>query len=171
MQGLAFEHVTDPSSPLPPDLPRLRVLAVYLETQLGAVREAIAAAERRAAEDAGRARWWVQWARRREGEPKHGLLHEEGCWRSGEPNLTAAQVRAVLAAHGERILRCEVCTPGRRPPPVRPLGRQAPHSAWSTRSLAACSCRSMVSGELPRAVDMETVTARLPSSVAPFRVM
>lgn len=89
------------------------MLAVYLEMQLGAVRAAIAAAEQRAAEDAARPRWWVQWARRREGEPKHGLLHEEGCWRAGTPNLTAAQVRTVLAEHGDRVLRCEVCTPGR----------------------------------------------------------
>jgi hypothetical protein len=90
------------------------VIARYLELQLARVRSAQVEAEQRAAEDAVRPRWWVQWARRREGEPRHGLLHEEGCWRPGAPTLTAEEVRALLAEHGDHILRCDICRPGRR---------------------------------------------------------
>jgi hypothetical protein len=61
------------------------------------------------AEAGQRPRRWVQWARRREGEPRHGVLHQEECWSLGRPDLTAEHVRALLAAHGERITRCDIC--------------------------------------------------------------
>ncbi|MGP3969182.1 hypothetical protein [Streptomyces sp. 6N223] len=98
--------MADPS-PLPNDPARLHAIARYLELQLAAVHAALAEAEQRP-------RWWVQWARRREGEARHGLLHEEGCWHPGEPMLTAQQGQALLAEYGGRILRCEVCRPGQR---------------------------------------------------------
>ncbi|MEO3749201.1 DUF6233 domain-containing protein [Streptomyces sp. B6B3] len=95
------------SDSLPPDPARLRILARWLELQLAAVREAL--------DEAERPRWWVQWTRRRQGEPKRGTLHREGCWRPGEPDLNLAEARAVLAEHGERIARCDVCRPPDRP--------------------------------------------------------
>ncbi|MGP3971517.1 DUF6233 domain-containing protein [Streptomyces sp. 6N223] len=95
------------SDPLPPDPARLHTIARYLELQLAAVHTALAAAEQRPW-------WWVQWARRRKGEARHGLLHQEGCWRPGEPTLTAEQVRVLLAEHGDRIIRCDICRPEQR---------------------------------------------------------
>ncbi|WP_147450769.1 hypothetical protein [Streptomyces hoynatensis] len=96
-------------SELPPDLPRLRAIARWLELTQARVRKAIAEAEVRAAEEAARPRWWVQWMRTPRGEPRRGILHREGCWCPGSPNLRAAQVRELLAEHGPRIERCLVC--------------------------------------------------------------
>lgn len=106
--------MTEAPPPLPPARERLHAIARYLELQLAHVRAAQAEAEQRAAEDATRPRWWVQWARRREGEARHGVLHQEECWSPGGPDLTAEQVRALLAEHGERIERCDICRPGQR---------------------------------------------------------
>ncbi|RKN03829.1 hypothetical protein [Streptomyces radicis] len=89
---------------LPSDVPRLRALAAWLESQLGAVRKAIDAAEERDGP-----RWWVQWMRTAPGEPRRGVLHRAGCWCPGAPDLHLADARRVLAEHGTGIERCLVC--------------------------------------------------------------
>ncbi|WP_326595600.1 hypothetical protein [Streptomyces sp. NBC_01803] len=101
--------MSEQSSDLPPDLPRLRTLATWLELQLGAVREAITEAERVAAAERARPRWWVQWTRTPPGEPRRGVLHRAGCWCPGEPDLHPADVRRVVVGHAGRIETCLVC--------------------------------------------------------------
>ncbi len=94
---------------MPPDLPRLRVLATWLELNLDRVREAIEAAERRAAEEADRPHWWLQWMRVPAGRPARAVLHRRGCWCPGEPDLRAADVRRAAASHPGLIEGCPAC--------------------------------------------------------------
>ncbi|MGK5531862.1 hypothetical protein [Streptomyces sp. URMC 129] len=101
--------MSDPPPDLPPDLPRLRTLATWLELRLREVRGAIAEAERAAAAERTRPRWWVQWMRTPPGTPRRGVLHRAGCWCPGEPDLRAADVRQVVAEHAGRVERCLVC--------------------------------------------------------------
>ncbi|GAB2909659.1 DUF6233 domain-containing protein [Streptomyces mayteni] len=97
---------------LPPDdLPSLRALAGWLQERLVEVRQAVADAERAAAAEAGRPRWWVRWQRRPPGAPRRGVLHEEGCWHPGTPDLDTAALHRLLAEHGRGITPCEVCRP------------------------------------------------------------
>ncbi|MFF2374763.1 DUF6233 domain-containing protein [Streptomyces xiamenensis] len=98
---------------LPADLPRLHVIRTWLDLQLQTVDEAIRAAEQQAEEDAAAPGWWVQWRRRRIGRPRTGVLHRTGCWLPGTPDLTATELVAALAEHGDRIETCPVCQPDR----------------------------------------------------------
>ncbi|WP_059007669.1 hypothetical protein [Streptomyces specialis] len=106
------ESLSEPPRPrpsLPPALARLRTLATWLELRLGEVRAAIAEAERVAAVERARPRWWVQWMRTPPDEPRRGVLHRAGCWCPGEPDLRAADVRRVAADHAGRVETCLVC--------------------------------------------------------------
>ncbi|TDC13615.1 hypothetical protein E1265_27695 [Streptomyces sp. 8K308] len=96
---------------LPSDLPTLRALAAWLQQRLTEVRQEVADAERTAAAEARRPRWWVRWQRRPPGAPRRGTLHEEGCWHPGAPDLDVAALRRLLAEHGDRVAPCEVCRP------------------------------------------------------------
>lgn len=106
---------------LPPDLPRLRVLETALRLALAEVQQAIQAAEE---QEAARARWWISWQRRRHGFHPSGVLHRVDCWWRGKPDLSDAEVRALLDEHGGRIERCSACQPRPpepdSPPPVSP---------------------------------------------------
>lgn len=91
-------------SDYPADVEALRGIVRWLEAELAAARAAVADAEQHPG-------WWVQWLRRPHDQPRRGVLHREGCWLPGAPDLTAAQTRATLVEHGERIARCQACRP------------------------------------------------------------
>lgn len=100
---------------LPPDLPRLRTLETWLAYTLDQVRQAIAAAERREAEQRHgiEARppapdWLLELGLNRDAPPVQ--VHVGGCWNAGKRSRGVARDEA-LRALAAGVKACGACRP------------------------------------------------------------
>ena len=105
------EGVTD----LPPDLPRLRTLEIWLQLTLDEVRAAIAAAEQREIErQRGEERrppapdWLLEVGLNRDSPPVQ--VHVGGCWNSGK-HVRGIDRGEALRALADGVKACGVCRP------------------------------------------------------------
>lgn len=100
---------------LPPDLPRLRALETWLALQLASVRQAITAAEQRAAEQrhGQQARppapdWLIEQGLNRNAGAVY--VHAGGCWNAGKRSKGIDRATA-LRALADGIAACPHCRP------------------------------------------------------------
>lgn len=107
-----IEHM----SALPPDLPRLQTLEIWLAESLREVRAAIARAEQQQATDASRRALpapppFVLSFLRAGGQPTADSVHLGDCRMASRHTRPLTREQAVQALAGGRVRACEICRP------------------------------------------------------------